>query len=470
MIRIVSFHVLPENLPPYVEALQASGLECTADWYVSPGSQFSAGYDTTTGIASQYHTLRSFLEARTQWEPGDTLVLVAWSAGCWAVQAWLRQAIGTEDFDLADAVLLLDGAHLVDPRVEGLVAYARSAMAGRHLLASTNSDITIPGGRYPSTSQAAVWLLDELGITDPEGRERPEAGQVGRLHVIDTGAQDAAAHIEHVRELGPRLMGELVAPWLVKRANADLSENCIPTSESYTRSETVHPSDPPPPSGADTVPAYDLGTLGERAAAYCEAQMRMANPPTPPMIAAWLRLSVRQGGPIWTADTPDQALAGLNFCAAAQSAALLAVANADDELPHMARAGVVELVSDALERSRWHEVSEVRAGVWAPQVGDLAIYDRSVPGRSETSWWRHVDRVLDSLSSTGCRTIGANEGQDMWRVESLEWSNPKLLGFISYSEDPPIHLLDAAEVRRQQAMALALTLDELMVRHWERVA
>lgn len=447
MIRIVSFHVTAANLEPYAEALRSQGLDCTADWYVSPGSQFSAGYDTVTGIASQYRTLRSYLEARTQWREGDTLVLVAWSAGCWAVQAWLRQAIGSHDFDLADAVLLLDGAHLTDARVDGLVSYARSAMAERHLLVSTNSDIVTSG--YPSTSQAAVWLLDELGVTDAEHRSRPEAAQQGGLHVIDDGGQDAAAHIQHVKELGPRLMGELVGPWLVEHQAAAVTEV---------------------PAGDDTLPAYSLGTLGERAAAYCEAQMRMANPPTPPMIAGWLRLSVRQGGPIWGPGTADESLARLNFCAAAQSAALLAVANQDDELPHLARAGVVELVSDALERSRWHEVSEVRAGVWAPQVGDLAIYDRSVPGRSETSWWRHVDRVLDSLSSTGCRTIGANEGQDMWRVESLEWSNPKLLGFISYSEDPPIHLLDAAEVRRQQAMALALTLDELMVRHWERVA
>lgn len=444
MIRIVALHVLPENLPPYAEALRAQGLQCSADCWVSTDSQFSAGYDSSTGVAARFRTLRSYLEARTQWQPGDTLVLVAWSAGCWAVQAWLRQAIGTHDFDLADAVLLLDGAHLTDPRVEGLVAYAQSAMAGRHLLVSTNSDIVTKG--YPSTSQAAVWLLDKLGITDAERRSRPEAAQAGGLHVIDTGDRDAAAHIEHVRELGPRLMGELVAPWLVEHRPA--------VTEA-------------PPSGADTVPAYDLGTLGERCAAWCEAQMRLANPPSALAIADWLRLSVRGGAPTFGAGTSTASLAGLNFCAAAQSAALVGVANNSDELPHRPRAGVVEIVSDALSASRWHEVSEVRAGVWAPQVGDLAIYDRSVPGRPETAWWRHVDRVLDSLSSTGCRTIGGNEGQDMWRVESLEWSQPSLLGFISYAQEPPIHLLDADEVRRQQAMALSVGLEDMMQRYWE---
>lgn len=448
MIRIVGLHITAPNLAPYAEALRSHGLECTADWWVSTGSQYSGGYDTTTGIASRHRTLRAYLEGETQWEPGDTLVLVAWSAGCWAVQAWLRQAVGTEDFDLPDAVLLLDGAHLTDPRVEGLVSYARSAMAGRHLLVSTNSDIRTRG--YPSTSEAAVWLLDELGVSRPN--DVREAATSGGLHVIDDGGQAAADHVFHVKDLGPRLMRELVGPWLLERQASEAAVTEVPDS------------------AADTIPGQELGTLGERRAAYCLTQMRLANPPVPATIAAWLRLSVRSGRPIWGPSTPTRALAGLNFCAAAQSAALVAVANEHDELPHLPRAGVVELVSDALERSRWHEVSEVRAGVWAPQIGDLAVYDRSVQGRLETAWWRHVDCVLDSLTSTGCRTIGANEGQDMWRIESLEWSQPSLLGFISSSSSPPIHLLDVVEVQRRQAMALSVGLADMMVRYWEDVA
>ena len=120
MIRIVALHVTAANLAPYATALRAQGLECTADWYVSTGSQFSAGYDTITGIASQHRTLRAYLEARTQWQPGDTLVLVAWSAGCWAPQAWL--ASDPEASSLIDALVLLDGCHMTDPRVEGLMA------------------------------------------------------------------------------------------------------------------------------------------------------------------------------------------------------------------------------------------------------------------------------------------------------------------------------------------------------------
>jgi len=448
MIRLVGLHILPQHLKRYGDGLRANGLQCTTDSWVSTGSQFSSGYDSRTGLASSV-SLREFLEEQTAWRPGDTLILCAWSAGCWAVQAWLRRAIGTHDFDLADAIVLLDGAHLIGARADGLTAFARAAMAlpERHLLVSTNSEIATSG--YPSTSGSAEWLLDELGITG-HTRTRPDAGYCDGVRVIDDGGARASDHVHHVATLGPELLRDLVGPWLLSRRDTEP----VPSDER--------------PDVPDTDPAIEIGTLGERCVAWCRAQMASQNPPSAETRADWFRLCVRRGGPLVPFSTPAAALAGWNHCAAAQSAALAAVVGLGDlvpdqrdTLPHEARAGARELMADSLDRGLWHDAAEVVAGDWLPSIGDLAIYDRSVPGRPETAWWGHVDRVCAIVGADAYENIGCNEGRDRWRVEVSRFDSPRLLGFASMGDPAADYLLSPEQVARVQALA-ASTLDDLL--------
>ena len=111
--------------------------------------------------------------------------------------------------------------------------------------------------------------------------------------------------------------------------------------------------------------------------------------------------------------------------------------------PHGYRAGVVEAVADvrsphAKFSGVWHPVETVRKKLWTPFEGDLAIWDRSTTDPN-TSWWRHVNRVVKYDAGVGeFDTIGGNE-RDQVRVAAHHVSEIKLLGFIAYPqpEDKP---------------------------------
>lgn len=133
----------------------------------------------------------------------------------------------------------------------------------------------------------------------------------------------------------------------------------------------------------------------------------------------------------------DQELLGLtqgNWCAAFVSWCLEAELEPDDDRPHVYRAGVVEIIADAKKLGRWHTVQEVREGTWAPSVGDLLIWDRSDPQKPSTSWWRHVNRLMQYNPRKGAlKVIGGNEQRTV-RTSTRYLGDPKLLGFVSYSQ------------------------------------
>ena len=211
-----------------------------------------------------------------------------------------------------------------------------------------------------------------------------------------------------------------------------------------------------------------MPTLGELCLRWCREQYAVEPVPSRETLAAWFELANR--------GLDKMVLAGtrLNHCAMAQSAALAFGATEQQALnlkfPHGMRAGAKQLMSDAIERHRWHAVSEARAGVWTPHPGDLAIYDRSQPGRPETSWWGHVDRIIEA-GEREYSSIGANEGPGgAWKIDigvPYAWST--LLGFVAYPQgeaEPPVHLLSPEDVARIKGM-VALTLDQTESRHWE---
>lgn len=180
---------------------------------------------------------------------------------------------------------------------------------------------------------------------------------------------------------------------------------------------------------ASTIPAMEptgdaAATLGERCALWCAHQAGTINRPDAALVASWLRACERNGKPL--------GIAVGNHCAAAQSAALRAMKRDDDDLPHGYRAAAKELMADAKASGTWRDVGLWRSGQWSPRVGDLAIYDRSVKGRPETSWWGHVDRVV-TVDGPTVTTLGANEGpHGEWRRETLTNDHPRLLGLVEY--------------------------------------
>ncbi len=125
-------------------------------------------------------------------------------------------------------------------------------------------------------------------------------------------------------------------------------------------------------------------TLGERCVALCRAELASGyrsapygQPNTSTRVKLYLSGCVRD-----VDGDGDEDRLGLtvgNWCAAAQSWVLSQCLLEGESAPHLWRAGVVELVSDARARGIYYPVESVRSGHFTPRLGDLAIWDRSKP-------------------------------------------------------------------------------------------
>jgi len=194
-------------------------------------------------------------------------------------------------------------------------------------------------------------------------------------------------------------------------------------------------------------------TLAERCVRLCHAEKDAdvrANPygmpNTGPRVSEYLAGCMRDVDR--DGDLDPLGLTVGNWCMAFQSWVLFNSLQPDDDPPHHWRAGVVEAVSDSKQRGLWLDVDDVRGGKATPKRGDLAIWDRSNPAKPATSWWRHVNRVIEwdeadplLLTDDRFRTIGGNEGRRIKvtgdRPKLLE--SGKLLGFIRYDlADPEV--------------------------------
>lgn len=194
--------------PKYEAALARSGLT----FHVFYKGGFSSSYQSY----AEAHTLEQFLdEVAPEWNPGDPLVLIGFSAGCWAPRHWMQDASSRS---LVSALVLLDGMHSSGndqvcntDKLSGIFAFADMAKAdpSAHLLVVTNTDIVPPG--YASTSACAEALLEYMDA--PEGSKRDE-GEVAGVVVIDEGGTDAPAHGAQQTVVGPAVLEELVVPFL----------------------------------------------------------------------------------------------------------------------------------------------------------------------------------------------------------------------------------------------------------------
>jgi hypothetical protein len=185
------------------------------------------------------------------------------------------------------------------------------------------------------------------------------------------------------------------------------------------------------------------GTLGERCLHWCLFEAEEHQRPSAERIAFYHAVAVRNGKPL--------GIKTGNHCASAQSRALMECLVAGDVRPHEPRAAGIELVNDAIKQGRWRAISEIRAGLWVPRPGDLAIYDRANPGNPGTGWQRHVDRVIQvSPDRTQYQNVGANEAQGAWRIEWTSFDHSRLLGFVEY---PGIPVPDADRTTAETVLA-----------------
>ncbi len=188
-------------------------------------------------------------------------------------------------------------------------------------------------------------------------------------------------------------------------------------------------TDPAPPPRADL-------SLGERCVEWCFREMERQLRPSNETLQAWLSIAERNGHPL-VIRVSDQTRP--NHCALAQSNAAWQCKLPGELIPHRPRAAAKELMADAIGCRAWHARTEIAQG-WRPRTGDLAIYDRSTPGKPETSWYGHVNRIVELVGPDAYRAIGANEGaHGEWKVDNmLRFDAPRLLGCISYPTLEPV--------------------------------
>jgi GH25 family lysozyme M1 (1,4-beta-N-acetylmuramidase) len=385
----------------------------------------SARYDEKTGLAREYPTVRQLLATvAPDWKPDDPLLGIGFSAGCWAWRAWLRDEGNRANLA---CVMFIDGLHagldahkhVVESALSGVYTYADECRTsnGQKLLIQQNSDIQteLCSPHYASTSMTARALLDHLKV---EPRNAPDDGETAGVIVRSYPGNGPAAHVQALMAAGPELIRQYVVPFFRRL----LSDDVVTTPASITAIE----------------PWKDPNlTLGQRCLLLCQHELEarvQANPTGPntgPAVAKYFAGAVRNGKPL--------GIGSGNWCMLSQSWVLSQCLVPGETAPHQWRAGVIEAVEDAKALKLYHPVAEVRTGAFRPMPGDLAIWDRSIPGDINTSWYRHVNRVCwyngqgsAPTSDDVFEAIGGNEGRRTWVSAPRQVNSSRLLGFIEY--------------------------------------
>jgi hypothetical protein len=202
-------------IPEYaVSMLDAGYLAATV--HIAPGS---GGYERAFDDPAVFDSLLAAVTRELNDLAGESVsledvTLSAFSAGYGAIRALLRQP---KHFDLADAVLLMDGLHTgyLPPRkvldeggrldaakLEPFLRFAKAAVAGEKRFLITHSEI-FPG-TFASTTETTDYLLAELGFHRQAVLEWGPLGMQQLSHVRCRGFEvrgfagnSAPDHIDH---------------------------------------------------------------------------------------------------------------------------------------------------------------------------------------------------------------------------------------------------------------------------------
>lgn len=335
------------------------------------------------------------------------------------------QAVRTQVMSGAapNAIFIADGNHCSAPPVpwqlKAMQAFCDAAASEEKVAVFSHTQIEPP--TYTGTRRTLELLtgfeLDESGPLE----EPVETGE-GNLEVWSFEGANAEAHRQQAQRVFSELLGRAVEM-------LDLDDS--------THVEDLALVDPANEPWQD--PTQPLGV---RALLWTKHQQKIGVREIPPgsnsgpMIAEYFKPTtrIRNGREIPLGISRGN-WCSVSACAAAK-AALLPGEQWDEVVPHGYRAGVVELVRDAKENGRWFSAEELQAGEHWPELGDLAIFDRSKAGQPHTSWWRHVARVSKAPKPEGREffTLGGNEGNE-FRTTRRSLHDPKFLGVIAYPQD-----------------------------------
>lgn len=231
-----------------------------------------------------------------------------------------------------------------------------------------------------------------------------------------------------------------------------------------TDPERERDTDPAPPIRNDL-------TLGERCVEWCIRQLESEPRPSTKTLAAWFSIATRGSSPLVLKVTDSNRP---NHCAIAQCNAAFQCKISGELIPHGMRASAKELMADAIKNGAWHSRKEIEQG-WRPRTGDLTIYDRSDPKNPDSSWWGHVDRVIELVGPDAYANVGANEtGNGSWKIDRIvRFMDPKvrILGCISYPTLEPVQretMLEISDEDRAHVQSLnAMGLFEAEAKSWE---
>lgn len=387
--------------------------------------------DRTARVDGDHYTLRR-------------VCLVGFSEGCQALRAHLFS--GAQPW----AVVAIDGTHSgwpkpytpleIDPWRK---AFDRArARPSDFVFVGTHSGLTyvetLPKP-YAST-KTTLERITGWSLTSAFSDGEPVHRQQGGAHVLSygiVGREEAlkyqrdgdtwkASHIKQAREALPSVLRSFISN--------DAGTGSGVESADFPREPITRPS-------KTTTRA---ATLGERCVQWCLSHEGITEDPIGSnegeLIRQWRAPCERGLG--------DAAfllhLGPSNWCSMFQCAAVQAVLAVGEPQPHGYRAGVVEIVADTSHgddnevgyTGTWRPIAYVHKTGWTPLTGDLAIWDRRNPSKPESSWWRHVDRVVSFDEASGMfETIGGNENNRVCRrVRTLH--DMRLLGFVEYPRTP----------------------------------
>lgn len=173
-------------------------------------------------------------------------------------------------------------------------------------------------------------------------------------------------------------------------------------------------------------------TLGERSVLFAENEMKLGVKEDSP--GSFSSKRIREYFSICTRlmngiETPITLSKG-NWCCASVSFCMKQSLLLKEKQPHGYRVGVVEVVTDMQKTGNYFTVKNLLENKYSPKIGDLIIFDRSQPGKQETSWYRHIGRFY-SINNDSFECISGNSN-GKWRITKHSFDQTNLLGFGQY--------------------------------------
>jgi hypothetical protein len=157
-------------------------------------------YNETTGLASEYPTLRSLMaQYAPGWSPGEPLVMLGFSAGAWALRYYLRDGQARSDITAAiflDGLYGASGGNCNLAPYDGVLSFAEDAQ----LHPSKKRLVMTYSKAHPAPELCSKAIAAAVG-----GGSGPGVFVIGANNA-DHGAQQGV--------MGPMVVRDLIAPWL----------------------------------------------------------------------------------------------------------------------------------------------------------------------------------------------------------------------------------------------------------------